>query len=106
VSVVQPLLSPQSPSVSQQPSIGARPHVAPSQVAGLQTELGQGVHDVPQVATSRSLTHWSPQRWNPALQAKPHWPPSQVGVAWAGAWQQLPPQQLPPSPQAPPSFGV
>jgi hypothetical protein len=51
-SVVQGLSSPQSASAVQQPAMGARPHVAPSQVAGLQRDDGQGEQEAPQVATS------------------------------------------------------
>ena len=61
VSVVQALLSPQSPSLSQHPGIGSRPQVVPLQVAGLHTELGHGVQAVPQCAGSLSLTHLPPQ---------------------------------------------
>jgi hypothetical protein len=56
VSIEHGLASVQSPSTVQHPAIGARPHVAPSQVAGLQTEDGQGVQAVPQVATSSLRT--------------------------------------------------
>lgn len=87
---MQGLSSPQSPFVSQQPGIGSRLHVTPLQVAGLQTEVEQGVQESPQWATSLLLTQSPPQLWNPAWQVKPQLPPAQVAVALGGAVQALP----------------
>jgi hypothetical protein len=85
LSVVQALLSPQSPSPSQHPGIGSRPHVVPSQVAGLQFESGHGVQAVPQCAGSPSLTQLPPQSWKPSVHAKPQVLLVQVAVAFGGA---------------------
>jgi hypothetical protein len=90
VSVVQALLSPQSSSASQQPGIGSRPQVLPSQVAGLHTELGHGVQRVPQWAGSLSLTQLPPQAWKLAVQATPQVLLVQVASASGGALQRFP----------------
>jgi hypothetical protein len=68
VSSVQALPSSQALRSAQQPGIGSRPQVVPSQVAVLQGALGQGSHDVPQWSMSLSLTQSVPQRWKPASQ--------------------------------------
>ena len=56
----------------------------PSQVALPFVGVGHAVHDEPQFATSVSLTHVLPQRWNPALQMMPQFVPSQVAAEFAG----------------------
>jgi len=46
--------------------------------------IGQGVHEPPHVSGSALLTHAPPQRWKPALQAKPQLVPSHVADAFVG----------------------
>jgi hypothetical protein len=60
------------------------PQLTPLQVAVPLAGTGQGVHDVPQEVTALLGTHALPQRWYPALQAKPHETPSQVATALGG----------------------
>lgn len=50
---------------------------------------GQGVHDAPHVASSRSSAHAPPHSWKPGSHCQPHAMPSQVAVALTGEGQAL-----------------